>query len=175
MAEVKIPVVYIRYKSEYGTSPEETQILATDPLTLAQLPTLSGNDYKFVGWVHVNPDGHESSLSERMILSTDWLIPANVENNEYYVIFTAKWVNDRTSSTGDTGTGGGGENTPPDIPVMTESTIGGAKLGNNLKISATGHLYVDTADAVEKDNTKPITSAAVHVVVGNIDVLLGTI
>ena len=100
MAEMKTPVVHIRYKSEYGISPEETQILATDPLTPIQLPVLSATGYKFVGWVHVNPDGHESSLSERMILSSDWFIPTEVVN-EFYVIFTAKWMNDRKSLTGD--------------------------------------------------------------------------
>lgn len=100
MAEMKTPVVHIRYKSEYGTSPEETQILATDPLTPVQLPVLSAKGDKFVGWVHVNPDGHESSLSERMILSTDWLIPTGQVNN-FYVIFTARWVNARPKGTVD--------------------------------------------------------------------------
>lgn len=38
-----------------------------------------------------------------------------------------------------------------------------------------GILGVNTADKVEQDNTLPITSAAVHVTVGNIEVLLGTI
>ena len=38
-----------------------------------------------------------------------------------------------------------------------------------------GVLSVNTADAVEQDNTLPVTSAAVHVTVGNIDALLQTI
>lgn len=38
-----------------------------------------------------------------------------------------------------------------------------------------GRLSVNTADAVEQDNTLPITSAAVHTTVGNIEVLLQTI
>lgn len=38
-----------------------------------------------------------------------------------------------------------------------------------------GILSVNTADKVEQDNTLPITSAAVHVTVGNIETLLGTI
>lgn len=36
----------------------------------------------------------------------------------------------------------------------------------------TGVLSVNTADAVERDNTLPITSAAVHTTVGNIETLL---
>lgn len=38
-----------------------------------------------------------------------------------------------------------------------------------------GVLSVNTADDVEQDNTLPITSAAVHTTVGNIEVLLATI
>lgn len=38
-----------------------------------------------------------------------------------------------------------------------------------------GVLSVNTADAAEQDNTLPITSAAVHSTVGNIEILLGTI
>ena len=39
----------------------------------------------------------------------------------------------------------------------------------------TNTLSVDTAAAVEKDNTKPVTSAAVYTEVGNINALLATI
>lgn len=38
-----------------------------------------------------------------------------------------------------------------------------------------GILSVNTADAVEKDNTLPVTSAAVYTEVGNIEILLKTI
>lgn len=38
-----------------------------------------------------------------------------------------------------------------------------------------GVLSVNTADVVEEDNTLPVTSAAVHVTVGNINALLETI
>ena len=41
----------------------------------------------------------------------------------------------------------------------------GLKLENNV-------LSVDTADVVEKDNTKPVTSAAVYTEIGNIEALL---
>lgn len=60
------------------------------------------------------------------------------------------------------------------LPPATAETLGGIKVGDNLKISG-GVLSVDTSDTVEADNTKPVTSGAVQVVVGNIDVLLGTI
>lgn len=53
---------------------------------------------------------------------------------------------------------------------------GGYTIGNGLKLdAATNTLSVDTAAAVEKDNTKPVTSAAVYTEVGNINALLATI
>lgn len=49
------------------------------------------------------------------------------------------------------------------------------KVDNTLKLSEDGVLSVNTTTEVEKDNTLPITAAAVHTTVGNIEVLLGTI
>ena len=57
-------------------------------------------------------------------------------------------------------------------------TGGGTKyrIGNGLKLDTkTKTLAVDTADAVERDNTKPITSAGVYLEIGNINALLATI
>ena len=52
----------------------------------------------------------------------------------------------------------------------------GYTIGDGLKLdAATNTLSVDTAAAVEKDNTKPVTSAAVYTEVGNINALLATI
>lgn len=64
---------------------------------------------------------------------------------------------------------------PGDVPIMSETVAGIAKVGDNLKIDPTGRLSVDTADEVEGDNTRPITAAAVYSTVGNIEILLGTI
>lgn len=56
------------------------------------------------------------------------------------------------------------------------SGVGGYTIGEGLKLdAATNTLSVDTADAVEEDNTKPVTSAAVYTEVGNINALLATI
>ena len=66
------------------------------------------------------------------------------------------WVNPKGSSSGGSG--------------------GGYTIGDGLKLdAATNTLSVDTAAAVEKDNTKPVTSAAVYTEVGNINALLATI
>lgn len=57
----------------------------------------------------------------------------------------------------------------------TAEKLGLVRIGENLKITKDGVLSVDTANAVEKDNTKPVTSAAVHVEIGNIEVLLAAL
>ena len=55
-------------------------------------------------------------------------------------------------------------------------TGGGYNIGSGLKLdAATNTLSVDTAEKVEQDNTKPVTSAAVYTEVGNINALLATI
>ena len=46
--------------------------------------------------------------------------------------------------------------------------------GAGLKV-VEGELMVDTANAVEQDNTRPVTSAAVYVEIGNIEALLAAL
>lgn len=67
------------------------------------------------------------------------------------------------------GVGGGA------LAVATDETLGGVIVGANLSITKSGILSVITAQDVEQDNTKPITSAAVYTEVGNINALLETI
>ena len=63
-----------------------------------------------------------------------------------------------------------------DFNVTVRQSGGGYNIGSGLKLDAeTNTLSVDTANAVEKDNTKPVTSAAVYTEVGNINALLATI
>ena len=62
-----------------------------------------------------------------------------------------------------------------DIPPATTSTLGGIIVGEDLQITEQGVLSVVKANAVEHDNTHPITAAAVYVEVGNINALLATI
>lgn len=61
------------------------------------------------------------------------------------------------------------------VPIASESVLGKIRVGSNLKITKDGVLSVDTAQAVEQDNTKPVTSAAVHMEIGNIEALLSAI
>lgn len=58
------------------------------------------------------------------------------------------------------------------VPVMGEDSP--LKVGHGLKLEA-GTLAVQTVDRFEGDMTLPVTAAAVNTVVGNVEVLLGTI
>ena len=58
------------------------------------------------------------------------------------------------------------------VPVMGEDSP--LKVGHGLKLEA-GTLAVQTVDQFEGDMTLPVTAAAVNTVVGNVEVLLGTI
>lgn len=54
--------------------------------------------------------------------------------------------------------------------------VGGSfSLGHALMWDSQGRLAVQVADAAEADNTLPITAAAVHTELGNIEILLQTI
>lgn len=68
------------------------------------------------------------------------------------------------------GEGGGGIVLP-----ATKERLGGVKVGENLTVTEDGVLSVETTDDAEQDNTKPITSAGVNLVVGNINAILAII
>ena len=72
-------------------------------------------------------------------------------------------------------TNGSGGGSGADVPIASDTVAGIVRVGENLRISADGTLSVDTAAAVEQDNTRPITAAAVFTEVGNINALLETI
>ena len=67
-----------------------------------------------------------------------------------------------------------GEYEESDIPLPGGGGFG-YEIGHGLKVTGINTLEVDTATDVERDNTLPITSAAVYTTVGNIEILLGTI
>lgn len=91
--------------------------------------------------------------------------------DEYTITMTDGSSYTFTVTNGSGGSGGGSA----DVPIASETVAGLVRVGENLKISADGVLSVDTATAVEEDNTRPVTSAAVQTTVGNIEVLLKTI
>lgn len=64
-------------------------------------------------------------------------------------------------------------------PLIGRVTGGGSggvmwQVGDGLKLEG-GVLSVDTADAVEQDNTRPVTSAAVYTQLGNVEALLASV
>lgn len=68
--------------------------------------------------------------------------------------------------------GGGSQNTSINWDSIKEKPF--KLIGKTLKVNE-GVLDVNTTDNVEQDNTQPITSAAVHMQIGNIGALLGAI
>ncbi|MCD8036031.1 MAG: hypothetical protein LUE88_01415 [Clostridiales bacterium] len=59
--------------------------------------------------------------------------------------------------------------------IASQEILGLVKVGENLKIGTDGTLSVDTAQTVEEDNTKPVTSGVVYMEIGNIEILLENI
>ena len=64
---------------------------------------------------------------------------------------------------------------PVSVDIATTEKAGIITVGKNLSITKDGVLSVDTTNDAEQDNTKPITSAGVNLVVGNINALLAII
>jgi hypothetical protein len=64
---------------------------------------------------------------------------------------------------------------PISVDIATTEKAGIVAVGKNLSITEDGVLSVDTTNSAEQDNTKPITSAGVNLVVGNINALLAII
>ena len=57
----------------------------------------------------------------------------------------------------------------------TKTRLGGIIVGNNLSVTENGTLSVDMSEEIEKDNTRPISSAQVYTSIGNINALLNEI
>lgn len=76
------------------------------------------------------------------------------------------------------GTLEGGARAPGALTGRLGGAAGGGgvpyQIGAGLKVQE-NVLMVDTADKVEQDNTRPVTSAAVHVEIGNIEALLAAL
>lgn len=60
------------------------------------------------------------------------------------------------------------------VPAHSPSGIN-LNIGLGLKYNQEGALVVDTANEVQVENLKPVTSAAVYTEIGNINALLETI
>ena len=82
-------------------------------------------------------------------------------------------ANEAAMNAGSGGSSGGSGTVS--VGIASAEKLGVIRVGENLTINDKGILSVDTADDVEQDNTRPITSAAVHTTVGNIEILLSTI
>ena len=68
-----------------------------------------------------------------------------------------------------------GDKTSEDLHLGSAVFPSGGVLNDLLGITSEGIGWITPANAVEEDNTRPITAAAVYTEVGNINVLLQTI
>lgn len=116
--------------------------------------------------------GNNLAITEDGLLSAE--VPTKVselDNDSGYITADQAPVQ---SVNGQTGAVVIKEPKPYELPVASADILGGVKIGSGLKIQE-DVLSVDVATKAEEDNTKPITSAAVNTLVGNIDALLSTI
>lgn len=70
---------------------------------------------------------------------------------------------------------GGGESGGGTLRPATTERLGSIIVGEDLQITSTGVLSVIKANRAERDNTHPITAAAVYTELGNVNALLQTI
>lgn len=57
----------------------------------------------------------------------------------------------------------------------TKEQLGGIKVGNNLEVTQEGVLSVATTTNAQEGNDTPISSDGVYKIIGNIDIILGSI
>lgn len=86
------------------------------------------------------------------------------DNGKYLRVIDGRWAASQ-------GSGGGGDTHWNDVIDKPFETLD----SNTLTVDDAGVLRVNTTDDAEQDNTKPITSSGVHVILGNIDILLSQI
>lgn len=133
-----------------------------------QVPELSNVNYVYVGVY--SEDLTTTPVRVRCKTSVlclgDFL--RNPPTNPFYDDFSERLETvEKVIASGGGGTGSYG--------IATRETLGVISVGDNLIIDKNGRLSVDTATAVEQDNTRPVTSAAVHTELGNIEALLANI
>jgi len=62
-----------------------------------------------------------------------------------------------------------------DIPPATDHSLGGVIVGESLAVTGEGVLSVDVTSTMAASDNRPITSAAVYAVVGDIERALAAI
>ena len=110
-------------------------------------------------WEHDAPEPQPSWLATVIDLNNHPPIPGK---NGYWLI----WDTDKGAYVESELAVSGG------MGFATPDSAGIIKVGKNLSISEDGVLSVITTDTAQQDNTKPITSAGVYTLAGNIEVLL---
>ncbi len=113
-------------------------------------------------WEHDAPEPQPGWLAKVIDLNNHPPIPGK---NGYWLI----WDTDKGAYVESELAVSGG------MGFATPDSAGIIKVGKNLSISEDGVLSVITTDTAQQDNTKPITSAGVYTLAGNIEVLLAAL
>ncbi len=117
-----------------------------------QVPTADGEG----GWNWADQASAISSLKDVQI--------TNLKNNQILAWNTAsqKWTNQNQT--------GGGE-APSEIPIATNETLGGIKVGNYLNITDEGVLSAVVDEELSAESKNPIAASAVYSALNNLIVL----
>lgn len=120
--------------------------------TTDQVPAADGEG----GWNWADQASAISSLKDVQI--------TNLKNNQILAWNTAsqKWTNQNQ-------TGGGGA--PSEIPIATNETLGGIKVGNYLNITDEGVLSAVVDEELSAESKNPIAASAVYNALNNLIVL----
>ena len=120
--------------------------------TIDQVPTADGEG----GWNWADQASAISSLKDVQI--------TNLKNNQILAWNTAsqKWTNQNQT--------GGGE-APSEIPIATNETLGGIKVGNYLNITDEGVLSAVVDEELSAESKNPIAASAVYNALNNLIVL----
>ena len=167
----------------YG--PGTAYLVARRSGDVAPYPAVVEQDGSSVTWTLTSADTGKSGHGQAELVYT---IGGTIVKSRVWDTYTADAITDNTETPPDPASGwveqvlsAGAQavdaaESAEKAAARAESAVpvGSLEIGDGLKFSS-GKLVVDTANSVEQDNTKPVTSAAVYTEIGNIEALLASI
>lgn len=160
---------------EYGDKKYKTQLNANGESTARAGLNLSAGEWSiYLAGYGKDADGNETCItSNRVTLNVH---PTGDANDSHSPTITPTAEEQLRADIGDLAdlTTTDKSSLVAAINETAKNSVVWDDLGAGLKVED-GKLAVDTMDKIEQNNTKPVTSAAVHTEIGNINVLLATI
>ena len=173
----KYIMLHFDFKTDEWLEGEKTAYIGKYPILLnpnnaCELPMLPKGNYN-IGVGISKADGTLIYTNKATIRLMESIKPSNISQVEPLGVF--EQIMQRIDTVVSTEIPLQVENAVEDYFVENPNAGGNSyEIGNGLKVEG-NTLSVDTANIVEQDNTKPITSSAVYTTVGNINAILGTI